>query len=381
MKLYPRQLNLIDLLNQKSHFLFGARGTGKSTLIDSFFHQELIFDLLDDEIYQRLIKSPKIIEESISSPDQIVIIDEIQRLPKLLNEIQRLMRTHENKFLLTGSSARKLKRGSANLLAGRAWEAHLHPLTMQEIDDFDLVKYLNIGGLPHVYLSKYPTKEIKNYINLYIREEIIAEALTRNMEYFLSFLDTIALSNGEELSFQGIANDSGVPPRTVQNYVQILEDTLLGFQLKPFNKSKKRKAISRSKFYFFDLGVVNQLANRGEIKKGSEMFGKAFEHFIIREIKSRLSYYENDKHLYYWRSTSKFEVDLVIGQKIAIEIKATENVNKSHLKGLKALREEGLIQSYYVISNDRINRTIDGINIIHWQSFFGGEYLSGLTMD
>ena len=378
MDLYKRELNLPSILKQKSHFLFGARGTGKSTLIDQTLPDSKVFDLLDDEIYERLLRSPKIIEEVTANFSGIVVIDEIQRLPKLLNEVQRLMRKVPNTFLLTGSSARKLKKGASNLLGGRAWEAHLHPLTYREIDDFNLLKYLNYGGLPHVYLSSNPTKELRHYINLYLREEIITEALTRKMEYFISFLDTLSLANGEELRFQNISNDSNVPARTIQNYIQILEDTLIGFQLKPFRKTKKRKAIACSKFYFFDLGVVNQLAKRSEIKEGSELFGKAFEHFIIREVKSRLSYKDTDHELCYWRSTSQFEVDLIIGNKYAIEIKSTKNINSSHLKGLKALREEGLIEKYIVVSNDPISREIDGVFVCHWRDLFKNYFGEGV---
>jgi len=262
-----------------------------------------------------------------------------------------------------------LKSESVNLLGGRAWQAELHPLTSLEITDFNLLKYLNVGGLPFIYRSENPQNELKAYINLYLKQEIIAEALTRKIEYFLNFLDVLALNNGEELFYQGLSNDSGVPARTIQNYVEILEDTLLGFQLKPFTKTKKRKAIARSKFYLFDLGVTNHLARRGQIENKSEIFGKAFEHFIIREVKSILSYKGSDKELYYWRSVSQQEVDLIIGTEMAVEIKSSTKVNESVLKGLRALREEGLIKRYIVVSNDPIERKIEGFEFMHWTSF------------
>lgn len=369
MKSYNRLLNLKNLIEQKSHFLFGARGTGKSTLIEKTFPDSVFFDLLDDDIYERLLRNPKIMSESIKDSNQVIIIDEIQRLPKLLNEVQRLMRKIPNRFLLTGSSARKLKMGGANLLAGRAWQSYLYPLSSIEIDDFDLIKYLNYGGLPHVYLSKNPKTELKNYVNLYLKEEILAEALTRKLEYFVRFLDVIAIGNGDELFYQGLSNDSEVPARTIQNYVEILEDTLLGFQLKPFLKTKIRKPITRSKFYLFDLGIVNHLAKRSEVVPGSELFGKAFEHFIVREVKTYLSYAGSDHELFYWRSTSQKEVDLIIGDKIAIEIKATSKTNESHLKGLKALREEGLVKNYCVVSNDPLTRKSDHFYFYFWQDF------------
>ena len=348
--------------------MFGARSTGKSTLIQSeLAENSLVYDLLDDEIYQRLLREPNIISQNLDK--KIIVIDEIQRIPKLLNEVHRVLSKKNVKFLLTGSSARKLKSESVNLLGGRAWQAELHPLTSLEITDFNLLKYLNVGGLPFIYRSENPQNELKAYINLYLKQEIIAEALTRKIEYFLNFLDVLALNNGEELFYQGLSNDSGVPARTIQNYVEILEDTLLGFQLKPFTKTKKRKAIARSKFYLFDLGVTNHLARRGQIENKSEIFGKAFEHFIIREVKSILSYKGSDKELYYWRSVSQQEVDLIIGTEMAVEIKSSTKVNESVLKGLRALREEGLIKRYIVVSNDPIERKIEGFEFMHWTSF------------
>lgn len=365
-----RSLQIKALLKKKSHFLFGARSTGKSTLIHQSFKASEIhyFDLLDDNTYQRLLRDPAILSQI--DLKKIIVIDEVQKLPKLLNEVHKILfKNPSARFLLTGSSARKIKSDANNLLGGRAWESRLYPLISTEIEKFNLKKYLNNGGLPHVYLSDYPEDELKNYISLYLKEEILAEALTRNIEYFVSFLDIIALQNGEELYYQGLSNDSGVPARTIQNYIEVLEQTLLGFQLKPFIKTKKRKSIQRSKFYLFDLGIVNSLANRSEIKIGSELYGKAFEHFIIRETKSTLDYNNSKNELSYWRSTSQFEVDLIVGQQAAIEIKSSNKVNASHLKGLKALKEENLIKDFYLVSCDPIERQIDGINLIYWQDY------------
>jgi predicted AAA+ superfamily ATPase len=368
MRVYKRILSLKTLLEKKSHFLFGARSTGKSTLIKTEFGKAAkVYDLLDDEVFQRLLRDPKIISEDLDY--KVIVIDEIQRLPKLLNEVHRILTKEKVKFLLTGSSARKLKSDSINLLGGRAWQAELHPLTSLEITDFNLIRYINFGGLPHVYTSKYPEDELKAYVILYLKYEIMGEALTRNIEYFLNFLDVIALKNGEELYYQGLSSDSGVPARTIQNYVEILEDTLLGFVLKPFTKTKKRKSITRSKFYLFDIGVANYLAKRKNIEPKSELFGKCFEHFIIREVKSLLSYKGSDLDLCYWRSTSQMEVDLVIGNEFAVEIKASYNVNESALKGLRALKEEGLIKRYIVVSNDKMERKIEGFELMHWTSF------------
>ena len=259
--MYKRILSLPNLLEMKSHFLFGARATGKSTLIKAQLKNEAtVFDLLERDTYKRLLQEPSLLEKA--DPSKIIVIDEIQKIPSLLDEVHRLIQKNNTTFLLTGSSARKLKRGSSNLLAGRAWQANLFPLVSREITDFDLERYLTRGGLPQAYDSKYWQKELKAYISLYLREEVAAEALTRNLESFSEFLDLAALSNGQEINYQSFASDCGVSLNTIKNYFDILEDTLIGIKLPAFTKTKKRKAITRSKHYLFDTGVVNALLNQ-----------------------------------------------------------------------------------------------------------------------
>lgn len=300
----------------------------------------------------------------------LLIIDEIQKLPQLLDEVHRLIEKKKTRFLLTGSSARKLKRAGVNLLGGRAWEAALFPLVYPEIPDFDLLKYLHAGGLPHIYTSKEADEELHAYLNLYLKEEIQDEALVRKIEPFARFLDTMGQSSGEELSFEGIASDCGVGAKTVQNYVNVLEDTLMGYRLFPFLKTKKRKAITRSKFFLFDVGVAGALAQRGSFGPKSEAFGRAFEHFIVGEARAFLSYSRLRLTLGYWRSTSGFEVDLLIGDKLAIECKSTSFVTDKHLKGLRALKEEGLVQNFLIVSLDEETRmTDDHIQILPWREF------------
>lgn len=368
--MFKRQLNLEKLLQKKSFFLFGPRSTGKTTLIESTLMKAKVYDLLDDEIYNRLTLEPKLISQEVTDPQKIIVIDEIQKLPKLLDEVHRLIKKDNRTFLLTGSSARKIRRGGANLLGGRAWEANLFPLTFAEIPEFDLLRYLNRGGLPHIFQSEDYEEELTGYVNLYLKEEIIAEGLTKKYEYFLRFLDVIALSNGQELNFEQMGSDAQVPPRTLQNYVQVLEDTLMGYQLRPFLKTKNRKAITRSKFFLFDLGVVAKIAKRGTIQKGSELFGPAFEHFIINEIRAYLNYKRLNEDLCYWRSTSGFEVDCIIGNKLALEIKSTRLVTTSHIKGLKALGEEKIIKKLAVVSMDPTERKMaPEITIYPWQEF------------
>jgi len=366
--MYKRILDLTKLLEKKSFFLFGPRGTGKTTLLRHTLSDATVIDLLEIKTYREYLKNPSLISEQKLKP--IVVIDEVQKLPEILDEVHRLIEAEKLTFLLTGSSARKLKRGGANLLAGRAWWAEMFPLTSNEIPEFDLMTYLNRGGLPAVYPSDDYIEELRAYTALYLKEEIQNEALTRKVAQFSEFLDLMALSNGEEISYQSMAGDCGVSPNSIKNYIQVLEDTLVAFQLKAYTKTRKRKAIARSKLYFFDIGVTNSLANRGEIMAGSELFGKAFEHFILLEVRAFLSYARKNIKICYWRSTSRFEVDLILGNQWGIEIKSAASIQNKHLKGIRALMEEGNIQNFAVVSRDRYERkTQDNITIFPWQLF------------
>ncbi len=367
--MYKRILKLPDLLEKKSHLFLGPRSTGKTTLIDTQLEGVKKYDLLDSTVFRALLRHPKLLDEE-NDPKSWVVIDEIQKLPELLDEVQRLIHKKQITFLLTGSSARKLKRGAANLLGGRLWEVNFFPLTSKEVDRFNLLTYLNTGGLPHVYASSHAQQELKNYINLYLKEEIYEEALVRRLSSFSECLDVLALSNGEEISYENISREAGIPASTVKNYMSIIEDTLIGFVLKPFVKTKKRKAISRAKFYIFDVGVVNSLANRGSILNKSHMFGQAFEHFLIQEVRAYLSYSQKNEALSYWRSVSRHEVDMIIGREWALEIKTSDQVHGKHLQGLRALKEEGLIRKFGVISQDPHKRKTDeGFVIYPWAEF------------
>lgn len=361
--MYLRLLNLSKLLEKRSHFLFGPRATGKSTLIAQGLPGAKVYDLLDGAVYQRLVRQPSIIEEE-TTPETTVVIDEIQKLPTLLDEVHRLIGKRKQTFLLTGSSARKLKRGGGNLLAGRAYRADLFPLTSPEIPDFDVLKYINTTGLPEFFGSSDARDFLDAYVGTYLQEEIHAESLTRNLAAFSRFLEIVALSNGEEVNLANIASDCGVATKTLRGYYEILNDTLLGFEVPAFQSTRKRKAISRSKYWLFDIGVVAALAQRGAVEIGSELFGKALEHFIALELRAYLSYFHKKMPLQYWRSTSQFEVDFIVGSKLAIEVKATDHVQTKHLKSLRALQDEGLIENYCVVSLDsNYRRTDSGIEI------------------
>jgi predicted AAA+ superfamily ATPase len=342
--MFQRILNLQTLLIKKSHFLFGPRAVGKSTLVSLSIDQFTLFDLLNEETYRNLLRQPAILGESIREPNQIVVIDEIQRIPELLNEVQRLIFQKKGCFLLTGSSARKLKHGASNLLGGRAWEANLFPLISAEIPHFDLLQILNRGGLPDVYQSRYFKKELGSYVSLYLQQEIKAEALTRNVQSFAEFLELVAIANGDEINYESFASDCQVSTSTIKNYFQILEDTLIGNLLPSFTETTKRKAISTAKFYLFDPGVTNFLMGRKSVSRRTPEFGTLFEQMLHGEIKAYLDYHRMHDCLFYWRSTSQYEVDFLIRDKsenwIAIEAKGTTNPSPKEYRGIAALEEE-----------------------------------------
>ena len=369
--MYQRLVNIPSLLKKKSHFLFGARQTGKSTLIDQQLGSDaLVIDLLDSDFYQPLLKRPKTLSEMVTTDKPIVVIDEVQKLPSLLDEVQRLLKSKNWTFLLTGSSPRKLKRGGANLLAGRAHRAELLPLVTSEVPGFELMRYLNHGGIPSIYDAYNSQEELAEYVDLYLREEVLAEALVRDLQPFARCLDVLGHDTGCEINLKSIGDDCGITGKTVANYISILEDTLVGYCLPAFTQTKKRKPISRSKFYFFDVGIGRYLSGNKEITKGTQAFGSAFEHFIINEVRAYLSYSKQRISINYWRSTSGMEVDLVIGNKLAIEIKGTDTTKDKHFKGLRALREEGLVEKFMIVSLDPIKRHYENwCEVIPWEEF------------
>ncbi len=369
--MFKRLLDLRSLLKKKSFFLFGPRATGKSFLIKHQLGNEaLVIDLLRSDVFMRLSANPELLESMIDGHhNQYIVIDEVQKVPALLNEVHRLIENKKIRFLLTGSSARKLRHGHVNLLAGRAWEAKLFPLTSQEIPDFDLEKYLHFGGLPPVYASKFPQEELFAYVNTYLKEEIQAEALVRKIPAFSRFLQMSALTSGATLNFSSIANDTGIPVTTIREYYQILEDTFIGFMVPAWQKSQKRKAVSSGKFYYFDLGVKNTLAQISQIEPQSDLYGQAFEHFIALELRAYISYNRLHQALTYWRTQQGHEVDLLIGDSVAIEVKTTNRVSQKHLKGLTYLSEEKICEKYYLVTHDKINRQEKEIKIIYWEDF------------
>jgi len=372
--MYPRIFQPSDITRKKSILLLGPRQVGKSTMLRSTFKDSLTFNLLDAGIFRTLSADPTAMRRQILGAPQKkspVIIDEIQRLPELMNEVHLMIEEHGIRFAITGSSARALKRKGVNLLGGRARIQFLHPLVSHEIGaSFDLMRAVNHGTMPSIYDSETPDDDLRDYCGIYLREEVASEGLTRNIPAFSRFLEVAACSNGTIINHTNIASDAQVKRTTVIDYFQILRDTLIGFDLEPWTGSKKRKAIATSKFYFFDLGVQRHLAGLDIFKEKSPAFGAAFEHFIFRELRSALDY-GIIKSLHYWRSTSNFEVDFFVNETLAIECKTAKTVRADDLKGLKALREENQkIKGILVCFVDR-TEVIDGLEILPWRDFLG----------
>ena len=366
-----RILNLNKLIEKKSYFLFGPRSTGKSSLIaHQLNHQATMINLLRTEVFLLLENRPWELENLIDAQkNSVVVIDEIQKVPMLLNEVHRLIEERQITFLLTGSSAKKLRQRGVNLLAGRAWLAELFPLTYPEIPDFDLDKYLLYGGLPQVVTSPDPVEALDAYVSTYLREEIQAEALIRKIRNFAMFLQHAALTNSQLINFSKLSNDTGIPASTIREYYKILEDTLVGFLIPPWTKTIKRKSISSAKFYFFDIGVRHAIIGTKHIDRNSDIFGQSFEHFIALELRAYLSYKRKKLTLSFWRTTDKHEVDFIIGDSVAIEVKSSDRIVSKHLKGLKTLQDEGVCSQYYCVCFDKTHRSDDGVEIIHWQDF------------
>lgn len=379
MQYFSRNLNLMSILNSKSMFLFGPRQSGKSSFIKNQIANEkiaLFWNLLDGRLRLKVHSDIGILRQEVELKnlhDCIIVIDEIQKCPELLDEIHFLIEERHIRFLLTGSSARKLKNTGVNLLGGRATERHFHPFNFAEIgnnENYNLPFIFEHGLLPPMFLSENLDEDLAAYVDTYLTEEIAAEGAARNIPAFSRFLTTAALTNSQILNYTNIANDSKVPAQTVRQWYQILEDTLLGYQVLPFTKTMKRKAIATSKFYFFDIAISRSLRNIPAPNEGTSEFGEYFEQLVCMELKSWIDYTRPKSNLAYWRSTSGMEVDFCVDEEIAIEVKTAMNVTEKHLKGLKALQEENIFKRYIVVCQEEHPRLVDGIEILPWKYFF-----------
>ena len=373
---------ILDLNNEiDSIFLFGGRQTGKSTILRQQFPQSIYIDLLDNSIKERYHRNPTLLYETLKGKPEgtLVIIDEIPEVPALLDEVHRLIVESGLIFILCGSGARKLKRKGHNTLGGRAYPVYLYPFVSAEIPEFDIDRAVTYGMIPPHYLAKNPTRLLAGYINVYLKEEIKEEALVRNLDAFQRFLEVAALTDGEIVNNNNIAQDCGVHATTVNAYFDILEDTLMGYRIPAFRKVMKRRLMQAPKFYYFDIGVVNHLLHRKELVRGSADYGHAFEHLVIQEIYAWLHYTHSEETLSYWRTYTGIEVDAIIGDaRVAIEIKSAEEIQPRHLKGLKTFAEEHPESRRIIVSLDKFSRTIDGIECLYVLDFFKTLWTEGL---
>jgi len=373
----PRMLDLKRLLQRKSHFLFGPRQTGKTHLIRRTLPSVRLYDLLDTAAFLTLSQDPSRLGQEIGPAERVVAIDEIQRIPELLNEVHRLIESRGLRFLLTGSNARKMRRGGVNLLGGRARTKHLHPLTRRELGKhFQLNRALERGLLPSIYFSDDSDADLKAYAGAYLQQEILAEGAARNVPAFSRFLRVAALCNGTMVNFTKIANDAQVPRTTLYEYFDILRDTLILHELPAWRKTRKRKPLAASKFYLFDGGVARILQGRS-LAPGTPEYGEAFETYLFHELRC-WSDYGREEPLAYWRSTSGYEVDFILADHTAVEVKARSNVSLTDLKPLAALQEEGLLKRYICVTLEPRPRRIGNIRLLPYGDFldalWGGEF-------
>jgi predicted AAA+ superfamily ATPase len=366
----------IHLPKGKSAFLWGPRKTGKTTYLKQAFPKSLMYDMLQTDLFLDFVKRPFLLREQLLAPaprhaGDPVIIDEVQKVPQLLDEVHWLIENKGFRFLLCGSSARKLKRGKANLLGGRAWRYEMHPLVSREVEHLDLLRALNRGMIPEHYLEEDYRKSLSAYVRDYLKEEVFDEGLTRNIPAFSRFFDAMGYSHGELTNYANIARECGVDAKTVKEYYQILVDTLLGTMIEPYKRRQERQVISKAgKFYLFDVGIAGGLTGRHIPEQRGEQFRRALEHFVLMEILAHRSYRDLEYDVHFWRTKSGLEVDFVLGRgEVAIEVKGAGHVHSPDLRSLKAFMQEYHPRSAYVVCNERNERVHEDIRIVPWRDF------------
>jgi len=376
-KVFNRILN-INLPPKQSTFLWGPRKTGKSTFLKRRFPHSLVYDFLKTDLFFELTKNPALFREQLLAQKKEVleypiILDEVQKVPQVLDEVHWLIENTDLRFILCGSSARKLKRGQANLLGGRAWRYEMFPLTSREvgIDEIHLLRALNHGMIPVHYLQDNYQKSLAAYVRDYLKEEVFHEGLTRNIPAFSRFFDAMAYSHGQLTNYSNIARECGVSSKTVKEYFQILIDTLLGTMVEPFKKRQDRNVIGQaSKFYLFDVGVAGTITKRKIQEEKGELFGQAFEHFILMEISAHSSYSEVNYDINFWRTKSGQEVDFILGRgEVAIEVKGTSRVDNRDFNALGTFIQEYSPQKAFMVCNEKTKRIHKGITVIPWREF------------
>lgn len=374
MREIKKRIFELNLPPNRSAFLWGPRKVGKTYWITHHLKNVVIVDLLKTDTFAEYASKPALLRERYQNHNGMIVIDEVQKVPQLLDEVHWLIEHKGLSFLLTGSSARKLRRGHANLLGGRAWKRVLTPLSCLEVSDFDLEHIMVSGLLPPHYLSPNPEEDLRAYIADYLKEEIAAEALTQNIPAFREFLHVAAITSSELINYVNIGRESGISHKTVRTYFDILEDTYLGFRVSPWKKSRNRRMITTEKFYLFDIGVANYLARRN-VRIGSPDFGKMFEHYILMELKTYQAYKEPDLPITFWRTSTGREVDFILGEKeLAIEIKGTSRVHQGDITSLLALIEDGSVKQCCIVCLEKEPRWIHKkIQVLPWLTFI--EYL------
>jgi len=369
MEIKKRLLN-IQLPSAKSAFLWGPRKVGKSTWIRNNMKTSIVIDLLKTDVFADYVSRPSLLRERYSETKQIIVIDEVQKVPDILNEVQWLIDNCSISFLLTGSSARKLRKTHANLLGGRAWRYTMTPLCSAEIQDLDIEQVMLTGLLPSHLLSTDPIQDLRAYVADYLKEEIAAEAVIQNIPSFAEFLHIASVTSGEILNYTNVAREAGVNAKVIRNYFQILEDTLLGYRLQAWKKSPNRRLAETEKFYLFDVGVANYLA-RQKPKLGSREFGKSFEHFILMELKAYQAYRNPELPLHYWRTSGGLEIDFILGDmECAIEIKTSTRIDHHAAKALKTLQEDHTLNRSIIVSFESEPKKLNkNIECIPWKLF------------
>ncbi len=366
----------MDIPPGQSAFLWGPRKTGKTTYLKTRFPKSVIYDFLQTDLFLEVSKKPSLLREQLLAKKKEVlkhpvILDEVQKVPQVLDEVHWLIENKGLSFILCGSSARKLKRGQANLLGGRAWRYEMFPLVSKEVKDLKLLQVLNRGMIPAHYLQAGFRKSLRAYVQDYLKEEVFDEGLTRNIPAFSRFFDAMGYSHGELTNYSNIARDCGVDAKTVKEYYQILVDTLLGRMVEPFKKRQERQVISKaSKFYLFDVGVAGAITRRHLEEEKGELFGRALEHFIFMELASQSSYQDLHYDINFWRTKSGQEVDFVLGNgEVAIEVKGSSRLDNRELRSLNTFIEKYSPRQALVVCNEREERLHGRIRIMPWKNF------------
>lgn len=370
--MYRRIFDIENRLDE-AMFLFGGRQTGKSTLLKERFPKAVYIDLLKSDVRNRFKQHPEEFRESLLRypPETLVIVDEIQKVPELLDEVHWLMVEKGLWFILCGSSARKIKKSGANNLGGRAIPETLFPLVSAEIPDFDLERAVQNGMIPRHYAVANARNRMRAYIDLYLKEEIIEEALVQNADEFVRFMEVAAIMDGEILNYENVASDCEVSANTVKAYYKILVDTLLGFEVPAYRKVIKRKLYKAPRFYYFDVGIANHLTKRYHLAPRTPEYGHAFEHLIMQEIAAYLGYTNIDEELTYWHTYENLEVDAVIGDaRVAIEIKSKEHIDHDDKKGVTEFAKEHPDTRQIIVSRDRISRRSGDVDLYYVTDFF-----------